>query len=136
MKIYIVAVGRLRERYHIEAERRFLARIRNKADIRIMEITSPGKGSAEQEGEEMLSRIPNGFKTIMLDVGGKSTDTMELAGEMAAGEVAFLIGGPDGYGENVYEKIPRRMSLSAMTYTHQTARLLLLEQIEMILNPG
>ena len=89
----------------------------------------------EQEGEQLLARVPQGAYTVALDEKGKLFSSEELAELLnrhmlnSTPELTFVIGGPYGLSKSVKEKADLKMSLSPMTLTHQMARLLLLEQI-------
>ena len=137
MKIYIVAVGKLKEKYLKTAEKSYLERIKEIRDVEIIEIPdepdSPGITSKEREGEKILSRIPKNSRVILLDINSKKAKTKDISKELKHSSVFFVIGGSRGFGDNVYEKYKSRISFSKMTFPHQVVRIVLLDQIMQVL---
>ncbi|CAM3442622.1 Ribosomal RNA large subunit methyltransferase H [Flavobacterium longum] len=89
----------------------------------------------EKEGELILSKITASEQMILLDENGKSFSSVafsdELQKKMNAGikTLVFVIGGPYGFSEAVYAKASGKISLSAMTFSHQMVRLFFIEQV-------
>lgn len=89
----------------------------------------------EKEGELILSRIAQSDQMILLDENGKSFSSVafsaELQKKMNAGikTLVFVIGGPYGFSDAVYAKASGKISLSAMTFSHQMVRLFFIEQV-------
>src|SRR5690606_29932287 len=89
----------------------------------------------QKEGELILSKISNTDYLVLLDEKGKSFSSVafaeELQKKMNAGinTLVFVIGGPYGFSEEVYKKAQSKISLSAMTFSHQMVRLFVVEQI-------
>lgn len=89
----------------------------------------------QAEGETLEQRIQNGTYLIVLDQHGKSMTSDRLADLMNAHMVqgipewTLVIGGPYGLSETLRKRADLVLSLSAMTMTHQMARLMLLEQL-------
>ncbi|POS01947.1 23S rRNA (pseudouridine1915-N3)-methyltransferase [Flavobacterium croceum DSM 17960] len=89
----------------------------------------------EKEGELILSKITNTDFVILLDENGKSFSSIDFADflqkKMNTGikTLVFVIGGPYGFSKSVYEKAQGKISLSAMTFSHQMIRLFITEQI-------
>jgi len=89
----------------------------------------------EKEGELILSKIAPTDHLILLDENGKTFSSVGfsdfLQKKMNAGTktVVFVIGGPYGFSEIVYQKAQDKVSLSEMTFSHQMVRLFVIEQI-------
>ncbi|GGD27718.1 23S rRNA (pseudouridine(1915)-N(3))-methyltransferase RlmH [Flavobacterium orientale] len=89
----------------------------------------------EKEGELILSKLTPTDYLILLDENGKSFSSMEFSAElqkkMNAGikTLVYVIGGPYGFSEKVYQKANQKMALSAMTFSHQMVRLFFIEQV-------
>src|SRR5690606_74565 len=104
------------------------------ADIKNVKNLSE-KQQKEKEGELILSKINNTDHLILLDENGKSFSSVgfseELQKKMNSGikTLVFVIGGPYGFSEDVYKKANGKISLSAMTFSHQMVRLFIIEQI-------
>lgn len=94
----------------------------------------------EKEGELILSKLAATDQLVLLDENGKSFSSVgfseELQKKMNSGikTLVFVIGGPYGFSEAVYAKAQGKISLSAMTFSHQMVRLFLLSScIEVLL---
>ncbi len=89
----------------------------------------------EKEGELILSKITSTDNLILLDENGKSFSSIGfsefLQKKMNAGikTLVFVIGGPYGFSETVYQKASGKVSLSEMTFSHQMVRLFVIEQL-------
>ena len=89
----------------------------------------------EKEGELILSKITPTDNLILLDENGKTFSSVGfsdfLQKKMNAGikTLVFVIGGPYGFSETVYQKANGKVSLSEMTFSHQMVRLFVIEQI-------
>jgi len=89
----------------------------------------------EKEGELILSKITPTDHLILLDENGKTFSSVGfsdfLQKKMNAGTktLVFVIGGPYGFSETVYQKAKGKVSLSEMTFSHQMVRLFVIEQI-------
>jgi len=145
LNIEIITVGILRERYLKEGVADYVRRLRRYAPLVITEVPEahifPGAGSAEveaakaREGEEILCRLGRGTHVVALDEGGEMLSSAQLAAwldKLAAsgvGRVVFVIGGPRGLSRAVLDRADFRLSLSRLTFPHEIACLLLLEQL-------
>lgn len=89
----------------------------------------------EKEGELILSKLSPTDYLILLDENGKSFTSVEFANElqkkMNAGikTLVYIIGGPYGFSEVLYQKAQQKISLSKMTFSHQMVRLFFIEQV-------
>lgn len=89
----------------------------------------------EKEGELILAKLAPTDQLILLDENGKTFSSVGFANElqkkMNAGvkTLVFVIGGPYGFSQQVYEKAQGKISLSAMTFSHQMVRLFFIEQL-------
>ncbi|MBD0823955.1 23S rRNA (pseudouridine(1915)-N(3))-methyltransferase RlmH [Aestuariibaculum marinum] len=89
----------------------------------------------EKEGELILSKINNTDALILLDENGKQFDSVAFSNylqkHMNSGikQLVFVIGGPYGFSDEVYQKANGKISLSKMTFSHQMIRLFFTEQL-------
>lgn len=89
----------------------------------------------EKEGELILAKINTTDFLVLLDENGKEFSSINFANEiqkkMNSGikTLVFVIGGPYGFSESVYEKAKGKISLSNMTFSHQMVRLFFIEQV-------
>jgi 23S rRNA (pseudouridine1915-N3)-methyltransferase len=135
--IRIIAVGKIKDLYLLHKIRDFADRIRHDFRLEIVEIKD---SSPQSEGLKILEilRKDQGY-TFAMSEEGREYDSVSFAKRLANinGRINFIIGGPDGISEEVKKVSNELLSLSRMTFTHEIARLLLLEQLyrtSMILN--
>jgi len=89
----------------------------------------------EKEGELILTKIGSSDQMVLLDENGKSFSSVEFSAElqkkMNSGikTLVFVIGGPYGFSEAVYQQAQGKISLSKMTFSHQMVRLFFVEQL-------
>jgi 23S rRNA (pseudouridine1915-N3)-methyltransferase len=89
----------------------------------------------EKEGELILSKLSPTDQLILLDENGRTFSSVgfseELQKKMNSGikTLVFVIGGPYGFSQEVYSKAQGKISLSAMTFSHQMVRLFFIEQV-------
>lgn len=86
------------------------------------------------ESRKILSVVPKGSQLVVLDVLGKSVTTMKLSTMLdtwmqQGQDVSIVIGGPDGVSDELLSEASVKLSLSALTFPHTLARVVLLEQI-------
>ena len=145
MKITIVAVGKIKEKYLTAGIAEFTKRITPYAKLNIVEIDeekmpdNPSEAEKQKtltkEGERLLKQVPENSHLIVLDVFGKNISSEELSaninqlGVQGTSHITFLIGGAFGLSKEVRQAAKEKLSFSRMTFTHQMVRLLLVEQV-------
>lgn len=140
----IVCVGRLREKYYADAAQEYLKRLSRFGKMDMVELpdlpeppnASPAQQAQvmEKEGAAILSRIRPGDHVIALCIDGPQLTSQAFARHMAqndmrGGRQVFIIGGSLGLSPAVIARADETLSLSQMTFPHQLARVLLLEQL-------
>lgn len=89
----------------------------------------------EKEGELILKALQPGDYVVLLDEGGKEMRSIEFAQYLRhkmntlSKRLVFVIGGPYGFSQKVYQAATEKMSLSRMTFSHQMVRLIFVEQL-------
>ncbi|MHB1452934.1 MAG: 23S rRNA (pseudouridine(1915)-N(3))-methyltransferase RlmH [Saccharofermentanales bacterium] len=140
MKIIILAVGKIKEEWLKEGVFEFSKRLSKYSELVIEEIpdVSDEYGidkSTGEEGRRLLSRIRDGDFVVALDVHGQAIDSVALSEKLvqwmdgAGARITFIIGGSNGYSDDVLRRANERISLSRLTFPHQFTRLILLEQL-------
>jgi 23S rRNA (pseudouridine1915-N3)-methyltransferase len=145
MNIAVLAVGKLREKAFRQMADEYLKRLSRFGHYEEIEVPDlperEGASPAEEarirtrEGESILGRLRPGDRVIALTIPGKQRSSPELAEEIreaknrGCGRLVFLIGGSLGLGENVLARADTELSMSRMTFPHQLARVMLLEQL-------
>lgn len=124
-KIRIVAIGRVKEKYLLEAIGEYTKRLVPFCKLELVELKDKGL-----EKEAKLLERYLGAGTFILDVGGKHFSSVEFAQfvKKQEGTLTFIIGGAEGINESLKKRAPS-ISLSKMTFTHEMCRLFLVEQI-------
>ncbi len=145
MRITLITVGKLKEKYLRDAAAEYGRRLQRYCRLETVEVadekTPDGAGEAAEEairtreGERVLRHIKKDAYVITLEIGGAQLSSEELAkrldqlGIQGAGQVVFVIGGSLGLGKNVRQRSDYALSFSRMTFPHQLMRVILLEQI-------
>jgi 23S rRNA (pseudouridine1915-N3)-methyltransferase len=129
MNIKIIAVGKVKDRAYREKIEEYSDRICHDARIETAEIKDSGR---EEEGRKVLDHLRREQgHVIALDERGSLVSSTAFARKLSATQqkIVFVIGGPDGLADDVKKNVRECIALSPLTFTHEIARLLLLEQI-------
>ena len=145
MKIKIICVGKLKEKYLVEGIKEYTKRISGYTDIEIIEVADeriPDKASLAEEvmikakeGRKILDKVKQDDYMILLDVASKELDSVAFSKHIekcmidGKSTIDFVIGGSLGHGEEVLQRANFKLSFSPMTFPHQLMRLILVEQI-------
>ena len=145
MSMSIIAVGRMKEKpYRAMADEylKRLSRYGRVEEIELPDLPEPANASAAQEeqirareGESILGRIRPGDYVIALTIPGRQWDSPGLSRHLeglmtrGASNIVFVIGGSLGLHERVIARADEQLSMSPMTFPHQLARVMLLEQL-------
>ncbi|PLW80848.1 23S rRNA (pseudouridine(1915)-N(3))-methyltransferase RlmH [Candidatus Woesearchaeota archaeon] len=123
-KIKIFCIGKIKENYIKEGITEFLKRLKKFCDVEIVEFKDEG---LNKESLKVSKLIDN--NSFLLDPDGKEFDSVNFASELKKYDnLNFFIGGHDGF-DNKLKQDCDLISLSKMTFTHEMARLFLIEQI-------
>lgn len=143
MKINIIAVGKMKEKYLKEAIDEYKKRLSKFCSLNIIEIDESVakvendaniKKTIDDESKSIISKIKNEY-VIALDIDGKEYSTLELSDKVndiklkGASEISFIIGGSYGLSDTIKKRADLRLSFSKLTFPHQLFRVILLEQI-------
>ena len=145
MKITIFAIGSLKESYWKDAVNEYRKRLCSYCQLEIVEIPDvackQGASIKEEEevkrkeGEKVLAKLKPGDYLIALDLKGKQFDSPSFAKHMeeklaqAGASIHFVIGGSLGLSQELLQRANESICFGAMTFPHQLARVMLLEQI-------
>lgn len=145
MKITILSVGKLKEKYLRQAIDEYSKRLGRYCKLEIIEVPdekapenmsiSEGVQVKIKEGEKLLRYIKDSSYIISLVIDGKTLSSEELAekiqtlGVQGNSHIIFVIGGSLGLSEEVLKKSNMHLSFSKMTFPHQLMRIILLEQV-------
>ncbi|AYG01221.1 23S rRNA (pseudouridine(1915)-N(3))-methyltransferase RlmH [Lactococcus allomyrinae] len=145
MKIKLIVVGKLKEKYLKEGISEYVKRMSTMLPLEVIELPDekiPDHASEKEqetvknrEGEKILSRLQADDKLVALAIRGNLMTSEELADLVKQNEVygtrhlIFVIGGSLGLSEAVYQRCDAQVSFGRMTLPHQLMRLVLVEQI-------
>lgn len=142
MKIKIIALGKIKEKFLKDGIDEFLKRLTPYTSIEIIELTpveikdeNLTQKALEQEAEKILANIKPDSYVITLEILGKQLSSEDFAQKIneitisGISELVFVIGSSCGILPNVSQRANFKLSISKMTFLHQFARLLLVEQI-------
>lgn len=145
MNINIVCIGKLKEKYLLDACNEYLKRLSSYANVNIIELkesllpSNPSLKDEEnvkiEEGKAILKNIKDSTYVITLEILGRELSSVELSNKIESlsingkSDIAFVIGGSLGLSEEVSSRADFKLSFSKMTFPHQLMRVILLEQI-------
>lgn len=145
LQIKLICVGRLRERFYIDAFQEYAKRLSGYCrletaelqEMRLPEAPSPAQIAAalDREAEDIFRALPKDAFTVALCVEGREISSEELSALLLEREnsgrprLCFVIGGSFGLAQRVKDAAQLRLSLSKMTFPHHLARVILAEQL-------
>ncbi|MCM1468497.1 MAG: 23S rRNA (pseudouridine(1915)-N(3))-methyltransferase RlmH [Alistipes sp.] len=145
MKITILTVGKIKEKFYRDAVGEYEKRLSRYCKLDIVEVAdekTPERASEaekqkilEKEGERILAGIRDNTYVIVLAIKGKMLDSVELSQKIrdltvsGVSDITFIIGGSLGLSDAVIKRGDFLLSFSPMTFPHQLMRVILLEQV-------
>lgn len=145
MRITIICVGKIKEKYLNDAIQEYSKRLSKYCKLEVIEVSDEktienasdavNKQIKDREGERILKYIKEDAYVITLEILGKMITSPELAekienlGIRGISNITFVIGGSLGLSDNVSKRVDYKLSFSKMTFPHQLMRVILLEQI-------
>ena len=136
MKFHFVWVGKTKNRSWLTLQDEYLSRLSHFVKHSITEIKDKARHeSIETEGKRILKKVNQRSFVCLLDTKGREVSSPGLAKTIekwqmqSHKEIAFIIGGAEGVSSEVVERANFRLSLSILTFTHEMARVILLEQL-------
>ena len=145
MKIDIIAVGKVKEKFYRDAIEEFSKRLSKYCKLQVIEVadekTPDGAGEAMEEqikvkeAERILKHVKDDAYVFTLEILGKKYDSVEFAncihhlGVQGKSHIQFIIGGSLGLHSSVSKRSDAKISFSDMTFPHQLMRVILLEQV-------
>ena len=145
MAVTLICVGKLKERFFTDAADEYLKRLRRLMPVTVIELPDEREPAVpsdalneavmRREGEKILQRIGAQDHVIAMCIDGKQVTSEGLAKKISLlftdgkSNLTFIIGGSLGLHSSVIQRANERMSMSDMTFPHQLARVMLLEQL-------
>ncbi|MBQ8556886.1 MAG: 23S rRNA (pseudouridine(1915)-N(3))-methyltransferase RlmH [Clostridia bacterium] len=145
MSITVIAVGKMKEKPYRQMADEYLKRLSRYGkveEVELPDLPEPANSSPaieaqirDKEGESILARIKPGDYVIAMTIPGRQWDSPGLSRHVdelrnrGQSNLVFLIGGSLGLSDKVLQRADEEMSMSKMTFPHQLARVMLLEQL-------
>ncbi|MBU0674575.1 MAG: 23S rRNA (pseudouridine(1915)-N(3))-methyltransferase RlmH [Proteobacteria bacterium] len=141
MRFDFLFLGKTKKSYLAEGIEDFRLRLQHFAqvEVKILKEIKPGRKTDRQIKEEeaaiLLSHLPESGINLVLDPGGKQLSSEKLSDQLQKWEergtrrISVIIGGPLGLSESILAKADQVLSLSKMTFTHEMARMVIMEQL-------
>lgn len=145
MKITIISVGKIKEKFFLDAIKEYTKRLSkfcNLVEVVIQDERADDNYSAKQieqvkekEGNKILKKIKDSSYVITMCIDGKNITSVELANKIkklgidGISDIVFVIGGSNGLSQDVIARANYKLSFSKMTFPHQLFKVILLEQI-------
>lgn len=145
MNIDIICVGKIKEKYLVDAINEYSKRLSRYCNLRFLEVADEKTEEnasdimadkiKKTEAERILKHVKNGAHIVTLEIEGKMLSSTELAtkiediGTYGINDIQFIIGGSLGLHKTVTSIANSHISFSKMTFPHQLMRVILLEQI-------
>lgn len=145
MKITIISVGKIKEKFYVDAIKEYSKRLSKYCDMKhevIQDERADDNFSLKEieqvkikEGTKILSKIKDNTFVFVLCINGNQLSSEDLANKLSAlfldgfSDLTFIIGGSNGLSDDVINRANYKLSFSKMTFPHQLFKVLLLEQI-------
>ena len=136
MRFRFIWVGKTKDKNYLALQNDYLQRLSHFVKCEVIEVRdSVHQDNKETEGKRILEKVNQSSFVCLLDVTGRGMASPELATlvekwqNAGTKEIAFIIGGADGISAEVAARANFRLSLSFLTFTHEMARVVMLEQL-------
>jgi 23S rRNA (pseudouridine1915-N3)-methyltransferase len=136
MKFRFLWVGKTKNKSYLALQEEYLQRLSHFVKCEIVEVRDAGPGETkETEGKRLIEKLNHSSFVCLLGVKGRQITSHDLGAEVerwqnaAHKEVVLMIGGADGISQEVADRADTVLSLSFLTFTHEMARVVLLEQL-------
>lgn len=145
MKITVITVGKIKEKFYTDAVAEYAKRLSKYCKLEQIEVSDEKAPETlsekeeiqikDKEGERILAKVSDSAYVICLAIEGKNLSSEELSDKMAQlglngdSHIVFIIGGSLGLSQNVLSRADFKLSFSKMTFPHQLMKVVLLEQV-------
>ncbi len=142
MKIILLTVGKTEDAYIKEGIDKYLKRLKHYTKLEVIELTELKNTKAltpdqqkSKEAELILKKISPTDHVILLDEKGSELSSSQFAAYLdkkaisSVQNLVFVVGGPYGFDQIIYQRANDKLSLSRMTFSHQMVRLFFVEQL-------
>ncbi len=137
MRAFLIAVGERMPAWVQSGYAEYAKRLSRDLPLELIEVSAKSRDPARamaEEGAALLAAIPKGAHVVALDGRGKAWSSEDLAQQLArwrmlGKDLAFLVGGADGFAPAVQDRVDQKWSLGPMTLPHPLVRIVVAEQL-------
>ncbi len=145
MKITVLAVGKIKEKFYVDAVQEYAKRLSRYCKLEIIQVADEKTAEncteteidiiKKKEADRLFKYIPEQAYVVTLEILGKQLDSVEMADKInqlgvgGISHIVFIIGGSLGLHQSVSDRSDFKLSFSKMTFPHQLMRVILLEQV-------
>ena len=142
MKILLLVIGKTDDEYLVTGIKKYVDRLGHYASFEMKELPDPRNRKTLSEEQQkkaesllLLQQLQPADQVVLLDENGKQFTSVAFAENLekqlvsGAKRLVFIVGGPYGFAQEVYDRSNAKMSLSPMTFSHQMVRLIFVEQL-------
>lgn len=142
MQVTLLCIGKTGKKFLEEGEQEYLKRLRHYISFQMQIIPDIKQAKSlsqnqikQREGELILEKVGTADTLILLDEKGKEYSSLDFSGYLqdqfnrGGKHIYFVVGGPYGFSDDVYQRANGKISLSRMTFSHQMIRLFFIEQV-------
>ncbi|MCI9617108.1 MAG: 23S rRNA (pseudouridine(1915)-N(3))-methyltransferase RlmH [Eubacterium sp.] len=145
MKITVLAVGKIKEKFYVDAVQEYAKRLSRYCKLEIIQVADEKTAEnctdieidiiKNKEAQRLFKYIPEQAYVVTLEILGKQLDSVGMANKIndlgirGTSHIVFIIGGSLGLHQSVSDRSDFKLSFSKMTFPHQLMRVVLLEQI-------
>lgn len=142
MQVTLLCIGKTGKKFLEEGEQEYLKRLRHYISFQMQIIPDIKQAKSlsqnqvkQREGELILEKVGAADTLILLDEKGKEYSSLDFSNYLqdqfnrGGKHIFFVIGGPYGFSDDVYQRANGKISLSRMTFSHQMIRLFFIEQV-------
>lgn len=137
MRAFMIAVGERMPAWVQQGFAEYAKRLSRELPLELIEVAAKSRDPARaisEEGAALLAAIPKGAHVVALDGRGKAWSSEELAQQLArwrmqGKDLAFLIGGADGFAPTALDRADQKWSLGPATLPHPLVRIVVIEQL-------
>ena len=142
MQVTLLCIGKTGKKFLEEGEQEYLKRLRHYISFQMQIIPDIKQAKSlsqnqvkQREGELILEKVGAADTLILLDEKGKEYSSLDFSSYLqdqfnrGGKHIYFVVGGPYGFSDDVYQRANGKISLSRMTFSHQMIRLFFIEQV-------
>lgn len=140
MRINLITIGKVKEKYWLDAEKEYLKRLKSYADIKVVSLLNENykleiNAIIKKEGQKIIAHLSKKSYIISLVIEGQELSSVEFSKKIeklktkGVSDITFIIGGSYGLSDEVKKLSDEKISFSKLTFPHQMFKIIFLEQL-------